>query len=147
MKSEKSKKSSRKSKHKAVRVKVANQPIHVETADKAYLLTLFEGREVPPDGRAMGPLGGLDLTGCSEYRLTLHFAGTPGTPFEILELFGPAGTVDQVAFEVGRGQIGPQGVLNYRGRFEIFGPRNFFIQVVNKGQQALQVNGTLYAVQ
>ena len=94
----------------------------------------------------MGPLGGLNLTGYAEYRLTLHFAGAPGTPFEIHELFGPAGTVDQVAFEVGNGQIGPQGTLNYRARFDIFGPRNFFIQILNRGDEPLQVDGTLYAV-
>ena len=47
---------------------------------------------------------------------------------------------------VGDGQIGPQGVLNYRARFDIFGPRNLFIQIVNNGDEAFLVNGTLYAL-
>jgi hypothetical protein len=136
----------KKSKDKTVPVRVINEALNVVVIDKPFLLTLFDGREIAPNGSAMGPLGGLDLTGYTEYRLTLHFAGQPGTPFEIRELFGPAGAVDQVAFEVGNGQIGAMGVLNYRARFEIFGPRNFFIQVANRGQEAIQVNGTLYAV-
>ena len=59
----------------------------------------------------------------------------------------PAGSIDQVAFDVGGGQIGPQGTLNYRARFDIFGPRNLFLQISNEGHEAFQVNGTLYAVQ
>lgn len=136
----------KKSKGKTVPVKVVNDVLKVGVMDKPFLLTLFEAREIGANGYALGPLGGLDLTGYTEYRLILHFAGAPGTPFEIRELFGPAGEVDQVAFEVGSGEIGPQGVLNYRARFDIFGPRNFFIQVLNRGAEALQVNGTLYAV-
>lgn len=136
----------KKSKDKTVPVRVVNETLSVGVIDKPFLLTLFDAREVTPNGSAMGPLGGLDLTGYTEYRLTLHLAGQPGTPFEIRELFGPAGAVDQVAFDVGNGQIGGMGVLNYRARFDIFGPRNFFIQVTNRGQEAIQVNGTLYAV-
>ena len=76
----------------------------------------------------------------------LHFVGEVGTSFSIQELFGPAGAIDQVKFDVGNGQIGPKGVLNYRARFDIFGPRNLFIQITNEGEQPFQVNGTLYAV-
>ena len=94
----------------------------------------------------MGPLGGLNLTGYSEYRLTLHFVGQEGTPFSIQELFGPAGSVDQVTFEIGGGQIGSKGILNYRATFEIFGPKNLFIQISNHSDAPFQVDGTLYAV-
>lgn len=133
-------------KGKVVKVKVVNEPLNVGVAAKPYLVTLFEARELGPGGGAMGPLGGLDLTGYSEYRLTLHLVGVEGTPFTIREMFGPAGSVDQVAFDVGHGQIGPQGILNYRASFDIFGPRNMFIQVLNLGAEPFQVDGTLYAV-
>lgn len=136
----------KKSKDKPVSVKVVNQPLDVGVSAKPYLVTLFEAKEVAPNGGALGPLGGLDLTGYSEYRLTLHFVGQPGTAFSIQEMFGPAGAVDQMTFDIGSGQIGPKGVLNYRASFDIFGPKNMFIQISNKGQQPFQVNGTLYAV-
>jgi hypothetical protein len=136
----------RKSKDKHAKVKVINETLTVSVVDKPFLLTLFDGREITAQGSALGPLGGVDLTGYSDYRLTLHFVGTPGSAFVIKELFGPAGAVDQLAFEVGSGQIGPQGILNYRSHFEIFGPKNFFIQVFNTGDEPFQVNGTLYAV-
>jgi len=127
-------------------VRVVNESLPVAVLDRPYLITLFEAKEVTPGGSAMGPLGGLDMTGYSEYRLTLHFVGEAGTPFSIQELFGPAGATDQVKFDVGNGQIGPRGVLNYRARFDIFGPKNLFIQITNQGEQPFQVNGTLYAV-
>jgi hypothetical protein len=136
----------KKSKGKSVPVKVVNETLTVGVADKSFLITLFDGREIGPHGSAMGPLGGVDLTGYCDYRLTLHIVGTPGSPFVIKELFGPAGSIDQLTFEVGSGQIGSQGVLNYRSHFEIFGPRNFFIQVSNTGDEPFQVDGTLYAV-
>ncbi|MCB1760037.1 MAG: hypothetical protein KDI68_09710, partial [Gammaproteobacteria bacterium] len=68
------------------------------------------------------------------------------TPFTIQELFGPAGAVDQMIFNVGDGVIGPKGILNYRAKFDIFGPRNLFIQICNGGNSPFQVNATLYAV-
>lgn len=135
-----------KSKDKAIPVKVVNDSLNVGVTEKPFLVTLFEAKEVSPHGSALGPLGGLDLTGYSEYRLTLHFVGTEGTAFAIKELFGPAGSVDQVVFDVGHGQIGPKGTLNYRARFDIFGPKNFFIQISNLGVEPFQVDGTLYAV-
>jgi hypothetical protein len=137
----------KKSKNKSVPVKVTNDTLNVGVIAKPCLVTLFEAREVAAGGNAMGPLGGLDLTGYSEYRLTLHIVGETGTPFSINEIFGPAGTIDQISFAVGGGQIGPRGTLNYRARFDIFGPRNLFIQVRNDGETPFQVNGTLYAVQ
>ena len=136
----------KKSKDKSVPVKVVNESLTVGVADRTNLITLFDGREIGRHGSALGPLGGVDLTGYTDYRLTLHIVGTPGSPFVIKELFGPAGSVDQLAFEVGSGQIGPQGILNYRSHFEIFGPKNFFIQVSNPGEEPFQVDGTLYAV-
>lgn len=135
-----------KKKEKGVKVRVVNEPLNVGVAARPYLVTLFEAREISAQGSMMGPLGGLDLTGYSEYRLTLHLVGKPGTAFSIRELFGPAGSVDQVTFEIGDGQVGPQGILNYRATFEIFGPKNLFIQVSNHGDEPIQVDGTLYAV-
>ena len=70
-------------KNKGVKVRVVNEPLNVGVASRPYLVTLFEAREVGPQGSAMGPLGGLNLTGYSEYRLTLHFVGQEGTPFSI----------------------------------------------------------------
>jgi hypothetical protein len=138
---------SRKSgKKKPISVKVVNQPLDVGVLAKPYLVTLFEAKEVVPSGGALGPLGGLDLTGYSEYRLTLHFVGEAGTAFTIQEMFGPAGDVDQMNFDIGGGQIGPKGILNYRATCDIFGPKNLFIQIWNKGEHPFQVNGTLYAV-
>ena len=127
-------------------VKIVNTPLDVGIAAKPVLMTLFESREIPANGRAMGPLGGLDLTGYGEYRLTLHFVGEKGAPFTIQEIFGPAGSVDQVKFEIGSGQIGPDGVLNYRARFDVYGPKNVFIQITNGGETPFRVDGTLYAV-
>lgn len=140
------KKASKSSKNKAIKVKVVNESLSVGVTAKPCLVTLFEAREMTPGGSLLGPLGGLDLTGYSEYRLTLHFAGTPGTAFSIEELFGPAGSVDQVRFTVGGGEIGPKGTLNYRARFDIFGPKNLFVQITNGGTEPCQVDGTLYAV-
>lgn len=140
------KKTSKDSKKKAIKVEVVNDSLSVGVTAKPCLVSLFEAREITPGGSMLGPLGGLDLTGYSEYRLTLHFAGTPGSGFSIEELFGPAGTVDQVRFTVGGGEIGPKGTLNYRARFDIFGPKNLFIQINNDSTEPCLVDGTLYAV-
>ncbi|MEJ2455406.1 MAG: hypothetical protein P8103_14790 [Candidatus Thiodiazotropha sp.] len=134
-------------KQKATKVKVVNDSLNVGVTAKPCLVTLFEEREISPGSSLIGPLGGLDLTGYGEYRLTLHIAGTAGTPFSVAELFGPAGSVDQMKFDVGNGVIGPQGTLNYRARFDIFGPKNLFIQIHNEGEEPFMLDGTLYAVQ
>lgn len=131
---------------KTLSVKVVNDPLDVGVTAKPFLVTLFENKEVTPRSYAMGPLGGIDLTGYSEYRLALHFVGAEGSTFSIEEMFGPAGAVDQMRFEIGGGEIGAQGILNYRGAFQIFGPRNLFIRIANHGETPFQVNGTLYAV-
>ncbi|MCB1751080.1 MAG: hypothetical protein KDI74_05095 [Gammaproteobacteria bacterium] len=136
----------KKRKTKIIPVKVVNVPLDVGVIAKPYLVTLFDAREISPNHSALGPLGGLDLTGYSDYRLTLHFVGAQGAPFSIQEMFGPAGSVDQMSFTIGSGRIGPLGVLNYRASFDIFGPKNIFIQISNDGDQPFQVNGTLYAV-
>ena len=127
-------------------VRIVNKQLDVGVTAKPFLVTVFEGKEVAARSSAMGPIGGLDLTGYGEYRLTLHFVGQQGTPFSIQELFGPAGAVDQVRFEIGNGSIGSAGILNYRAIFEIFGPRNLFIQIKNDGDAPFQVDGTLYAI-
>ena len=132
--------------HTAIRGEIVNESLNVGVTAKPCLVTVFEKREINAGGSILGPLGGLDLTGYGEYRLTLHFAGPPGTAFSIDELFGPAGSVDQVKFNVGGGEIGTKGTLNYRARFDIFGPRNLFIQINNDGLEPCQVDGTLYAV-
>jgi len=137
---------SKKSKAKAIPVTVVNDSVNVGVVSRPCLRTLFEAREVTPGTKVLGPLGGLDLTGYSEYRLTLHFSGTEGTPFSIRELFGPAGAVDVLTFDVGSGQIGPNGILSYRAIFAIFGPKNLFLQITNEGDEPFLVNGTLYAV-
>ena len=131
---------------KTLAVRIVNEPLDVGVIAKPNLVTVFESREIAAHGSAMGPLGGLDLTGYGEYRLTLHFAGEAGSPFSIQELFGPAGAIDQVKFESGGGQIGPEGILNYRARFDIYGPRNMFIQITNNGDTPFRVDGSLYAV-
>ena len=132
--------------NKTYAVKVVNEPLDVGVTAKPYLVTVFEAKEVAANSSTLGPLGGLDLTGYSEYRLTLHLVGEEGTPFSIQEMFGPAGAVDQVTFEIGGGRIGPKGILNYRASFDIFGPRNLFIQIANNGDAPFQINGSLYAV-
>ena len=134
-------------KDRIVPVRVVNESLNVGVTAKPCLVTLFEAREVAPGSKVLGPLGGLDLTGYGEYRLTLHLVGEAGSPFSVSELFGPAGAADQVGFGVGGGQIGPHGTLNYRARFDIFGPRNLFIQISNDGEYPFELNGTLYAVQ
>ena len=127
-------------------VRIVNKRLDVDVTAKSFLVAIFDGNEVSPGGSAIGPVGGLDLAGYSEYRLTLHLVGEEGTPFSIQELYGPAGSVDQVRFEVSSGRIGPAGILNYRAIFEIFGPENLFIQIKNDGDRPFQVDGTLYAV-
>lgn len=132
---------------KSVPVTVVNEALTVGVTQKPYLVTVFENKEIAAFSKAMGPLGGLDLTGYGEYRLVLRLEGPEGTAFSLQEFFGPAGTHDQVSFDIGGGQIGPGGVLHYRARFDIYAPRNFFVQIANHGEGPIFVNGTLYAVQ
>jgi len=116
-------------------------------APKTLLVTLFDRVNIPANGNAIGPAGGLDLTGYDNYRLVLRFDGTAGTQFTINELYGPAGAVQQLNVDIDSGTVDSLGSLNYRRAFEIFGPRSFFIRVFNNGATPLAVSGSLYAVQ
>jgi hypothetical protein len=110
------------------------------------IFTLFKNVTIPPAGNALGPAGGLDLTGYSNYRLVLRFDGPAGTKFTINELYGPAGGIDQLNTDIDTGKIDTLGSLNYRRKFDIFGPKNFFIRIFNNGTGPIKVNGSLYAV-
>jgi hypothetical protein len=110
------------------------------------LVPLFVNVTIPAHGNATGPAGGLDLTGYREYRLVLRFDGPAGTPFVINELYGPAGGIDQLNTDIASGTVDPTGFRNYRGNFLIYGPKSFFIRVLNNGTAPLRVNGSLYAI-
>ncbi len=131
---------------KARAVKVVNDSLDVTVVDTPCVVEVFAAAEAAPGDTVTGPPGGLDLTGYTEYRLTLHLAGDAGTPFVLEEVHGPVGTLDEFCFEVGRGSIGPDGILNYRGRFTLFGPRRLFIRIGNHGDHPLLIDGMLYAV-
>jgi hypothetical protein len=111
------------------------------------LVTLFSAVAIPANGNASGPAGGLDLTGFEDYRLVLRFDGAAGTKFTINELYGPAGNVDQLNVDIATGKLDPLGSLNYRGKFDIYGPKHFFIRVFNNGGSPLKLSGSLYAVE
>ena len=109
------------------------------------LVTLFSNTAILPNGAAIGPAGGLDLTGYKDYRLVLRFDGPAGTKFTINELYGPAGAIAQLNVDIATGAINPQGNLNYRGKFDVFGPKSFSIRLLNHGAAPIKVNGSLYA--
>ncbi len=111
------------------------------------LVALFDNVSIPANGNASGPAGGLDLSGFKEYRLVLRLQGAAGTKFTINELYGPAGGIDQLNVDTAAGKIDTLGNLNYRGKFDIFGPKFFHIRVFNNGGAAIKVNGSLYALQ
>lgn len=110
------------------------------------VFTLFKNVTIAASGNAIGPIGGLDLTGYTNYRLVIRFDGPAGTKFTINELYGPAGAIDQLNSDIDSGTIDTLGSLNYRRKFDIFGPQHFFIRVFNKGTASIKVNGSLYAV-
>ena len=136
----------KKSKNKVVSVKITNKSLTAGVISKPCLVTLFEAITVSPNGSTQAPAEGLDLTGYSQYRLTLHLVGGQGSEFSIQEMFGPVGSVDQMAFDIGGGQIGPGGILNYRAGCDIFNPSHLSIRISNNSDQPFQVNGTFYAV-
>ena len=107
----------KKSKNKVVSVKITNKSLTAGVISKPCLVTLFEAITVSPNGSTQAPAEGLDLTGYSQYRLTLHLVGGQGSEFSIQEMFGPVGSVDQMAFDIGGGPIGPGGILNYRAGY------------------------------
>lgn len=111
------------------------------------LVTLFKNVAIPASGNAIGPAGGLDLTGFNDYRLVLRFDGPAGTKFVINELYGPAGGVAQLNVDIAKGTLDSLGSLNYRAKFDIFGPKSFFIRVFNNGAVPIKVNGSLYAAE
>jgi hypothetical protein len=106
---------------------------------------IFSNVSIPANGNALGPAGGLDLTGYKDYRLVLRLDGPAGAKFTINELYGPAGAIDQLNVDIAAGTIGTLGNLNYRAKFDVFGPRHFFIRLFNQGSAQIKVNGTLYA--
>lgn len=110
------------------------------------LVTLFKNIDIPANGHAGGPKDGIDLTGFKEYRLILRLEGPAGTKFTINELYGTAGAVDQLNVDIDAGSIGPLGNLNYRRKFDIFGPKFFYLRVFNNGAAPIKANGSLYAV-
>jgi len=111
------------------------------------LVTLFTNVSIPANGNATGPAGGLDLSGFNDFRLILRFDGPAGAKFVINELYGPAGGVAQLNVDIASGALDTLGSLNYRGKFDIFGPKSFFIRVFNHGTGPLKVNGSLYAAE
>lgn len=111
------------------------------------LVAVFKNVNIPANGNALGPAGGLDLSGFKEYRLALRFDGAAGTKFTINELYGPAGAIDQLNVDIATGKLDTLGSLNYRGKFDIYGPQHLFVRVFNNGASPLKVNGSLYALQ
>jgi hypothetical protein len=112
----------------------------------SLLVTLFDKVNIAAHGNAIGPAGGLDLSGYSDYRLVLRLDGQADTGFTINELYGPAGEIDQLNIDIATRKVGSLGSLNYRGRFTVYGPTAFFIRVFNNGEAPLRVSGSLYAV-
>jgi len=116
------------------------------TQQETLIVSLFNKVEIPGYGNVSGPSKGIDLTGYKEYRLVLRLDGSPGTSFIINELYGPAGGIDQLNSDIYQGKLDSSGVLNYRGKFDVFGPKYFSIRVFNMGSKTLKVSGSLYAV-
>lgn len=114
---------------------------------RSLLIVLFKGVTIAPGGNAIGPNGGFDLTGYDNYRLSLRLDGAPDAGFVINELYGPAGAVQQLNVDIASGQLDGLGALNFRGRFEVFGPKAMFIRIFNRSAAPMTVNGSLYAVQ
>lgn len=110
------------------------------------LVELFNQVNIAANGNAMGPTGGLDLSGYKEYRLVIRFDGAVGAKFSINELYGPAGGVAQLNTDIDKGETNTFGSLNYRKKFDVFGPKAFFIRVFNKSSAILKISGSLYAV-
>lgn len=110
------------------------------------LVSLFSQVNIVANGNVMGPTAGLDLSGYKEYRLIIRFDGAPEAKFVINELYGPAGEVMQLNTDIDKGQLSTLGHLNYRKKFDVFGPKSFLIRVFNRSAANLKVSGSLYAV-
>jgi hypothetical protein len=109
-------------------------------------VAIFQGVQVAAGGNAIGPAGGLDLSGYRDYRLVLRIDGAPNAPFKINELYGPAGNVQQLNVDIDDGATDQFGGANYRNTFTVFGPKFFHLRVFNMSTAAMTVNGSLYAV-
>lgn len=109
-------------------------------------IPIFRAVQVNPGGNAIGPAGGIDLSGYRDYRLVLRINGPANAPFKINELYGPAGDVQQLNIDIGDGTTDQFGGSNYRKKFEVFGPKGVFLRVFNLSNGAMTVNGSLYAV-
>ena len=109
-------------------------------------IPIFRAVQVNPGGNAIGPAGGIDLSGYRDYRLVLRIDGPANAPFKINELYGPAGDVQQLNVDIGDGTTNQFGNSNYRRKFEVFGPKGVFLRVFNMSNGAMTVNGSLYAV-
>ena len=128
-------------------VRVLNEPLDVSLSQTNRQVSVFNSCEIAPFEAAKDSLDGVDLTACSEYRLTLRLSGESGAPFSISELYGPIGDTDQVRFTIASGYISHEGVLDFRGKFDIYGPENLFIEVKNEGGTPIIVDGVVYAIQ
>ena len=120
--------------------------VQCKCAPTVLLVPVFEGVQVAAGGNAIGPAGGLDLSGYRDYRLMLRIDGPPNAQFKVNELYGPAGSVQQLNVDIGAGVIDQFGGSNYRKVFDVFGPKFFFVRVFNLGAGPMTVNGSIYAV-
>lgn len=120
--------------------------VQCKCAPTVLLVPVFEGVQVAAGGNAIGPAGGLDLSGYRDYRLMLRIDGPPNAQFRVNELYGPAGSVQQLNVDIGAGVIDQFGGSNYRKVFDVFGPKSFFVRVINMGTGPMTVNGSIYAV-
>jgi hypothetical protein len=127
-------------------VKVVNPCLPVELCEQVKLVTLVDQVDIAANENAIGPAGGLDLTGFTRYRLVLRLEGTAGAPFTVKELYGPAGSIEQLNSDIATGTLDSLGSLNYRGKFDVFEPKAFFIRIFNNSSTPLKVSGSLYAV-
>ncbi|WP_290547317.1 hypothetical protein [Aestuariivirga sp.] len=109
-------------------------------------VAVFSGAQVAAGGNVIGPVGGLDLSGYRDYRLVLRIDGPPNSTFKINELYGPAGSVQQLNIDIGDGTTDQFGGANYRKVFDVLGPKWFFIRVFNESAGVMTVNGSIYAV-
>jgi hypothetical protein len=114
---------------------------------RSRLVGLFKGVTIAPGGDAIGPAAGFDLTGHDKYRLSLRLDGAPDAGCVINERYRPAGGVRQLNVEIAGSRLDGLGNLNFRGRFEAFGPKAVFIRILNRSAEPMTVNGSLYAGQ
>lgn len=120
--------------------------LSIMPAGDFILVSLFTQVNIAANGNAIGPAGGLDLSGFKDYRIVIRFDGAPNAKFIINELYGPAGGVQQLNIDIDKGQTDSLSSLNYRKKFDVFGPMAFHIRIFNQSNAILKVSGSLYAV-